>query len=75
MLVKQLGYLADSQAAGIVLGGRVPIVLTNRANSALERVASCALGLLMSRTSTRFKPTVDEDVQHGVRPVARAGRR
>ena len=49
MLVKQLGYLGDSQAAGIVLGGRVPIVLTGRADSALERVASCALALLLTR--------------------------
>jgi phosphate acetyltransferase len=70
MLVKQLGYLGDSQAAGIVLGGRVPIVLTNRANSALERVASCALALLVARTSTRFKPTEDGESQHRVRPVS-----
>jgi phosphate acetyltransferase len=50
MLVKQLDYLADSQAAGIVLGGRVPIALTSRADSALERVASCALAVLASHS-------------------------
>jgi phosphate acetyltransferase len=53
MLVKQLDYLADSQAAGIVLGGRVPIALTSRADSALERVASCALAVLAAHTTTR----------------------
>jgi phosphate acetyltransferase len=49
MLVKQLGYLGDSQAAGIVIGGRVPIALTSRAESALQRVASCALAVLIAR--------------------------
>jgi phosphate acetyltransferase len=48
MLVKQLGYLGDSQAAGIVLGARVPIVPTSRANNALERVASCAIASLLA---------------------------
>jgi phosphate acetyltransferase len=50
MLVKQLGHLGDSEAAGVVVGGRVPIVLTGRSDSALERVASCAMALLMART-------------------------
>lgn len=50
MLVKQLGYLGDSQAAGVVLGGRVPIVLTNRGNNVLERVASCAVAVQLSRS-------------------------
>jgi phosphate acetyltransferase len=53
MLVKQLDYLGDSQAAGIVLGGRVPIALTSRADSALERVASCTLAVLVARAPKR----------------------
>jgi acyl dehydratase len=61
MLVKQLDYLGDSQAVGIVLGARVPIALTSRADSALERVASCALALLVARTAQAQKPTQDED--------------
>jgi phosphate acetyltransferase len=61
MLVKQLDYLGDSQAVGIVLGARVPIALTSRADSALERVASCALALLVARTAKAQKPTQDED--------------
>ncbi|MEX1250090.1 MAG: bifunctional enoyl-CoA hydratase/phosphate acetyltransferase [Hyphomonas sp.] len=43
MLAKQLDYLAGAEAAGIVLGAKVPIVLTSRADSAPERAASAAL--------------------------------
>jgi phosphate acetyltransferase len=52
MLAKQLEYLADAQAAGVVLGAKVPIVLTSRADSAHSRVASCAVALLVHRQST-----------------------
>ncbi len=45
-LAKQLEYLGDAQAAGLVMGARVPIVLTSRADSAHSRIASCALALL-----------------------------
>ena len=48
MLAKQLEYLADAQAAGMVLGARVPIVLTSRADTAQTRLASCAIALLMA---------------------------
>ena len=47
MISKQLQYLADSQAAGLVMGARVPLILTSRADGALARVASCALALLV----------------------------
>ncbi|PKP83406.1 MAG: phosphate acetyltransferase [Alphaproteobacteria bacterium HGW-Alphaproteobacteria-18] len=43
MLAKQLDYFAGGVAAGIVLGAKVPIILTSRSDSALERAASCAL--------------------------------
>ncbi|MFN7054064.1 MAG: bifunctional enoyl-CoA hydratase/phosphate acetyltransferase [Hyphomonas sp.] len=43
MLAKQLDYLAGANAAGIVLGAKVPVILTSRSDSARERVASCAL--------------------------------
>lgn len=46
MLVKQLQYLSGAQAAGIVLGARVPIALTSRADNAESRLASCALAVL-----------------------------
>jgi phosphate acetyltransferase len=47
MLVKQLVYLAGAQAAGIVLGARLPIVLTSRADGDAARLASCALAQLL----------------------------
>jgi len=47
MLAKSLSFLADADAAGIVLGARVPIILTSRADSVLTRLASCAIASLM----------------------------
>jgi len=49
MLAKQLTFLSGAEAAGVVLGARVPIVLSSRADSAGTRLASCALAVLMSR--------------------------
>ena len=49
MLAKQLTFLSGAEAAGIVLGARVPIILTSRADSASTRLASCALGVLLAR--------------------------
>lgn len=49
MLYKQLVYLAHAECAGIVLGTRVPVVLTSRADSPQARVASCALAVLAAR--------------------------
>jgi phosphate acetyltransferase len=49
MLAKQLTFLSGAEAAGVVLGARVPIILTSRADSASTRLASCALGVLMAR--------------------------
>ena len=47
MLAKQLEYLGGAQAAGIVMGAKVPIVLTSRADSAHSRIASCAIAMLL----------------------------
>ncbi len=52
MLAKQLTFLSGAEAAGVVLGARVPIVLSSRADSAGTRLASCALAVLMSRRGT-----------------------
>ncbi|MFC4276442.1 bifunctional enoyl-CoA hydratase/phosphate acetyltransferase [Achromobacter aloeverae] len=49
MLAKQLEYLAGAQIAGIVLGARVPIILTSRADETLARLGSCAIALLLAR--------------------------
>ena len=49
MLAKQLEYLADAEMAGMVLGARVPIMLTSRADKTIARLGSCAIGLLLAR--------------------------
>jgi phosphotransacetylase len=49
MIAKQLEYLADAELAGIVLGARVPIMLTSRADGVTARLGSCALALLLKR--------------------------
>ena len=48
MVAKQLEYLADAVLAGVVLGARVPIVLTSRADTAEARAASCAIAQLIA---------------------------
>src|SRR5215468_8772501 len=47
MLAKSLTFLASADAAGIVLGARVPIILTSRADSVQARLASCAVAALL----------------------------
>lgn len=48
MLAKSLTFLAGADAAGIVLGARVPIILTSRADSLIARLASCAVAALLA---------------------------
>jgi phosphate acetyltransferase len=55
MLAKQLEYLAEAEAAGVVLGARVPIVLTSRADSAKARLASCAVMAMLAHTQRTAK--------------------
>jgi phosphate acetyltransferase len=49
MLAKSLSFLAGADAAGVVLGARVPIILTSRADSVLTRLASCAVAALVAK--------------------------
>ncbi len=51
MLAKQLEYLGGAQLAGIVLGARVPAILTSRADSAATRLTSCAVAVLLHYAS------------------------
>ena len=53
MLAKNLSFLAQADAAGIVLGARVPVVLTSRADSVRTRLASCAVAVLMADARRR----------------------
>jgi phosphotransacetylase/acyl dehydratase len=49
MLAKQFTFLTGAEAAGVVLGASVPIILTSRADSIATKIASCALGVLVAR--------------------------
>jgi phosphotransacetylase len=48
ILAKQLSYLAKADSAGMVLGARVPVILTSRADSVRSRIASCAVAMLVA---------------------------
>jgi phosphotransacetylase len=48
MLAKQLSFLANADSAGLVLGARVPIILTSRADSVRSRIASCAVAAILA---------------------------
>jgi phosphotransacetylase len=56
MLAKQLTFLGGADAAGVVLGARVPIILTSRADSLRTRLASCAVATLLARAATNAAP-------------------
>ena len=63
MLVKQLSFLAHADAAGIVLGAAVPIMLTSRADSLPSRLASCALAVLLANKNAKPAATASEAAQ------------
>jgi len=48
ILAKQLSFLANADSAGMVLGARVPVILTSRADSVRSRIASCAVAMLVA---------------------------
>jgi phosphotransacetylase len=48
ILAKQLSFLAKADSAGMVLGARVPVILTSRADSVRSRIASCAVAMLVA---------------------------
>jgi len=53
MLAKQLSFLANADSAGLVLGARVPIILTSRADSVRSRIASCGVAVLAAHARRR----------------------
>ncbi|MBX9455058.1 MAG: bifunctional enoyl-CoA hydratase/phosphate acetyltransferase [Rhizobium sp.] len=53
MLAKQLTFLSGAEAAGIVLGARVPVILTSRADNERARLLSCALAVLLADAHNR----------------------
>jgi phosphate acetyltransferase len=58
ILAKQLSFMANAEAAGLVLGARVPIILTSRADSVRARLASCAVAVLMAASRRTSAPRV-----------------
>ncbi len=58
ILAKQLTFLGKADAAGVVLGARVPIILTSRADSRRTKLASCAIAAIMARASREQLPKV-----------------
>ncbi|MCJ9699522.1 MULTISPECIES: phosphate acetyltransferase [unclassified Bradyrhizobium] len=58
MLAKNLAYFAKADGAGLVLGARVPVVLTSRADSPRARMASCAVASLYANARRQRSPTV-----------------
>jgi phosphate acetyltransferase len=50
MLAKSLTFMAGASAAGIVLGARVPVILTSRADTVQARLASCAVAVLVAHS-------------------------
>jgi phosphotransacetylase len=59
ILAKQLTFLGGAHAAGVVLGARVPIILTSRADSEQARVVSCALAVLWAESQGLIAPQVE----------------
>lgn len=57
MLAKQLEYLGGAESAGIVMGARVPIVLTSRSDSRATRLASCAVALMLAHAQAQGQPS------------------
>ena len=60
MLAKSLSFLMNADSAGIVLGARVPIILTSRADSVESRLASCAVAAMIVEHRRRKAPVVAE---------------
>jgi phosphotransacetylase len=53
ILAKLLSFLAKADSAGVVLGARVPVILTSRADSVRSRIASCAVAMLAAHARRR----------------------
>jgi phosphate acetyltransferase/phosphate butyryltransferase len=60
MLAKNLTFLGDADAAGLVLGARVPIILTSRADTVRARMASCAVAALFAHAQRSSAPLAAE---------------
>jgi len=62
MLAKQFSFFAGAEAAGVVMGARVPIVLTSRADSPRARIVSCAVAVLVAQAAKAGSPVALAEV-------------
>jgi phosphotransacetylase len=58
ILAKQLSFLANADCAGLVLGARVPIILTSRSDTVRSKVASCAVAMLVAHARHTMQPAL-----------------
>ncbi len=58
ILAKQLSFLANADSAGLVLGARVPIILTSRADTVRSKIASCAVAVLAAHARQSLQATL-----------------
>ena len=75
MLAKELSYLAGADAAGIVLGAQVPIVLTSRADNPRARLASCAIAMLYGRFARKPSNSLSAASQSSISLATQGTRR
>src|SRR5262249_15354482 len=76
ILAKQLSFLANADSAGLVVGARVPVILTSRADSVRSRIASCAVAVMAARARRQTLQVVTEAAVmtgHGLVLVLNAG--
>jgi phosphate acetyltransferase len=64
MMAKQLSFLANADAAGLVLGAKVPVILTSRSDSLRSRIASCAVAVMAAHVRRQPAPRVRRQPQH-----------
>ena len=62
MMAKQMTYLIDADAAGLVVGARVPVILTSRADSPKARLASCAVAAASAFAQKTAKSKIETQV-------------
>ncbi|WP_417671027.1 bifunctional enoyl-CoA hydratase/phosphate acetyltransferase [Roseibium sp.] len=62
MLAKELTFIAHAEAAGLVIGAKVPVMLTSRADDSRARLASCAIALLYDHWKRTGHPVADFDM-------------
>ena len=65
ILAKGLTYFAHASSASVVVGAATPIILTSRSDSAASKLASIALGVLLTNKSAKYKAAVDAEQEEG----------